>query len=171
VVPVTRIKHIDPEKMRFRRKVLVPLFDNRAGYWYLTKVAPTIDSTVTPATRAWLSSVPGTPLLLITTTGAKSGRPRTHPLMYWSRGDDVVLMASNFGRDRHPAWLHNVMANPDVTLEFRGRRGHYRARVTEGAEHDELWEKAKDFISNYRSYEQRVADKRDIQVVVCSPVD
>jgi deazaflavin-dependent oxidoreductase (nitroreductase family) len=164
------IKHIDPDSMVLRRKLLVPLSNNRLGYWYLTRVAPRIDATLTPATKAWLSSVPGTPLLLMTTTGAKSGKQRTSPLIYWSRGDDVILMASNYGRDSHPAWLFNVKAHPDVTLLFRGKQGHYRARVAEGAEHDELWQKSKDYIANYRSYERRSAGKRDIQVVVCTPV-
>jgi deazaflavin-dependent oxidoreductase (nitroreductase family) len=165
---VTRIKRVDPTSMRFRRKLLVPLSNNRVGYWYLTRVAPKVDATLTPATRAWLSSVPGTPLLLITTIGAKSGKERTNPLIYWSRGDDVILVASNYGRDSHPAWLFNVKANPDVTLLFRGKRGHYRARVAESAERDGLWETCKDFIANYRSYEERAA--RTIEVVVCSPV-
>jgi deazaflavin-dependent oxidoreductase (nitroreductase family) len=168
---MAQIKHIDPDSLRLRRKVLVPLSNNRVGYWYLTKVAPRIDATLTPATKAWLSSVPGMPLLLITSTGAKSGKPRTNPLVYWSRGDDVIVMASHYGRDSHPAWLFNVKAHPDVTLLFRGKRGDYRARVAEGAERDELWETSKDFIGNYRSYEQRAAGKRQIQVVVCSPVD
>jgi deazaflavin-dependent oxidoreductase (nitroreductase family) len=167
---MAQIKQIDPDRMRFRRKVLVPLFNNRAGYWYLTRVAPKIDGTVTPRTRAWLSSLPGTPLLLCTTTGARTGKPRTHPLMYWSRGSDVVLMASNFGRDTDPAWLANLRAHPVVTLEFRGKRGPYRARVAQGAERDELWERSKDYIANYRSYEERVGGRRDIQVVVCSPM-
>ncbi len=167
---MAQIKRVDPQSMAWRRKVLVPLSNNRLGYWYLTKVAPKIDATLTPATKAWLSSVPGTPLLLITTTGAKSGKARTNPLTYWSRGDDVILMASNYGRDSHPAWLFNVKAHPDVTLLFRGKQGHYRARVAEGAERDELWETSKSFIANYGSYEQRVAGKRDIQVVVCTPV-
>ena len=168
---MTQIKHMDPDRMTFRRKVLVPLFNNRVGYWYLTTVAPRIDATVTPATQAWLSSLPGTPLLLITTTGAKSGKQRTHPLMYWSRGQDVILMASNFGRETHPAWFFNVKAHPEVTLQFRGKRGKYRARVAAGAERDELWERAKDFIANYRTYEHRAAGKRHIQVVVCSPAN
>ena len=129
---MTRIKHVDPTSMSLRRKVLVPLSNNRVGYWYLTRVAPKIDATLTPATRAWLSSVPGTPLLLITTIGAKSGKERTNPLIYWSRGDDVILMASNYGRDSHPAWLFNVKANPEVTLLFRGKRGRYRARDRRG---------------------------------------
>src|SRR3954452_13209523 len=128
------IKHIGPESMGLRRKVLVPLSNNRLGYWYLTRVAPRIDATLTPATRGWLSSVPGTPLLLLTTTGARSGKVRTHPLIYWSRGEDVILMASNYGRDSDPAWLFNIEAHPDVTLLCRAKRGHYRARVAEGNE-------------------------------------
>ena len=129
---MSQIKRMDPDGMTFRSRVLVPLLNNRAGYWYLTTVAPKIDAWLTPVTRAWLSSVPGTPLLLITTTGARSGKPRTNPLVYWSRGHDVILMASNFGRDSHPSWLFNVKANPDVTLLFRGKRGPYRARLCRG---------------------------------------
>ena len=168
---MTRISHVDPARMKFRRRVLVPLSNNRLGYWYLTVLAPRIDATVTPATRAWLSSVPGTPLLLATTTGAKTGLPRRHALIYWSRGQDVILMASNYGRDRDPAWLGNLKAHPELTLLYRGREGRYRARIADGAERDELWATAKHFIGNYRSYEQRVVGKRDIQVVVCSPLD
>ena len=67
-------------------------------------------------------------------------------------------------------WLYNVIANPDVTLEFRGRTGHYRARVAEGAERDGLWSSAKRFIANYADYEQRAGD-REIQIVVCEYVD
>src|SRR3954454_3188809 len=165
-----QIKRVDPESMAFRRKLLVPLSNNRLEYLYLTKVAPRIDATLTPATKAWLSSVPGMPLLLITTTGARSGKARTNPLIYWSRGDDVILMASNYGRDSDPAWLFNIRAHPDVTLLFRGKQGHYRARVAEAGERDKLWETSKSFIANYGSYEQRAAGKRDIQLVVCVPV-
>ncbi|HTY71198.1 MAG TPA: nitroreductase/quinone reductase family protein [Actinomycetes bacterium] len=168
---MTRITSVDPASMAWRRRILVPLSNNRVGYWYLTRVAPRIDATLTPATGAWLSSVPGTPLLLLTTTGARSGRPRTTPLMFFSRGEDVILMASNFGRRSHPAWLSNVEADPEVTLLFRSRRGRYRARIAEGAEREELWATAKAFIANYRSYESRVADQRTIAVVVCSPLD
>jgi deazaflavin-dependent oxidoreductase (nitroreductase family) len=167
---MTRIKQVDPTSMRLRRKALVPLSNNRVGYWYLSRIAPRIDATLTPATRAWLSSVPGTPLLLLTTTGARSGKSRTNALVYWSRGEDVILMASNYGRDAHPAWLHNVRAHPQVVLLFRGKRGRYLARVAEGQERQELWETSKAFIGNYRSYEDRVGDKRQIEVVVCTPL-
>jgi deazaflavin-dependent oxidoreductase (nitroreductase family) len=166
---MVKLPHVDPDGIKFRRHVLVPIFNNRFGYWYLTTIAPSIDRTVTPATHAWVSSVPGTPLLLMTHHGAKSGKQRVTPLMYFSRGDDVVLMASNYGRPKDPAWLANIRANPEVMLEYRGRRGRYRARVPDGAERDELWQVAMDYIANYRSYEQR-AGQRQIRVVVCSPI-
>jgi deazaflavin-dependent oxidoreductase (nitroreductase family) len=163
---MTKLPFIDPDGARLRRRFLVPLFDTPPGLWYLTTVAPRIDATVTRRTKGWLSSVPGGSLLLMTHTGAKSGLPRTTPLLYWSRGDDVIVMASHYGRPSHPAWLTNVRANPDVTLTFRGRTGRYRARVAQGAERAELWAKAKAYVRNYASYEQTAGD-REIQVVVC----
>jgi len=161
-----KLPHIDPHGARLRRRFLVPLFDTPAGLWYLTTVAPKIDATVTARTRGWVSSVPGGSLLLMTHTGAKSGLSRTTPLLYFSRGDDVVVMASNYGRPSHPAWLANVRANPDVTLTFRGRTGRYRARVAAGAERAQLWATAKEYVRTYASYEEATPD-REIQIVVC----
>jgi len=161
-----KLPHIDPNGARLRRRFLVPLFDTSAGLWYLTTLAPKIDATVTTRTKGWLSSVPGGSLLLMTHTGAKSGLPRTTPLLYFSRGDDVVVMASNYGRASHPAWLANVRANPGVTLTFRGRTGHYRARVAQGAERAQLWATAKAYVRNYASYEEATPN-REIQIVVC----
>lgn len=167
---MAKLPRMDPNGTRLRRKLLVPISNSRPGYWYLTKIATRIDRTLTPATKAWVSSVPGFPLLLLRHTGAKSGIERTTPLLYFSRSDDVVLMASNYGREKDPAWLHNVRANPEVSLEFRGRRGRYRVVVPEGVERDELWETAKSYIENYARYEER-AENRQIHVVVCEYLD
>ncbi|MEI2715945.1 MAG: nitroreductase family deazaflavin-dependent oxidoreductase [Candidatus Nanopelagicales bacterium] len=167
---MSKLPRVDPRGLRLRRKYLVPLLNNPAGYWYLTTIAPRIDRTITPMTRAWISSLPATPLLLMTHTGAKSGIERKSPLMYYTRGEDVILMASNYGRTSHPAWFHNVQVNPDVTLQFHGRTGRYRARVATPEERDELWRTAKDFIANYANYEDRAGD-REIQIVVCEFVE
>jgi deazaflavin-dependent oxidoreductase (nitroreductase family) len=59
----------------------------------------------------------GANMVLITTTGAKSGQPRTNPLMYLPDGDRIVIFGSNGGADSHPAWFHNVKANPDIAVE------------------------------------------------------
>jgi deazaflavin-dependent oxidoreductase (nitroreductase family) len=79
-------------------------------------------------------------------------------------------MASNYGRTRNPAWLANVKANPEVELQARGRGGHYRARVAQGAERERLFELAKRLTRVYANYELR-ATGRTIQIVVCEPLD
>ena len=107
---------------------------------------------------------------MLTATGARSGRPRTTPLLYFSDGDDVVLIASNYGGRRHPAWYRNVKANPDVTLSARGQTARYRAREAEGAERDRLWKLAQRFARTYGRYEQMAGERR-IPLMVLSPLD
>ncbi len=171
--PVMRVPPVDPTAPRRIRKALMePVALTDAGRWYLINVAPRIDATLGRLSRGHLSSLPGIPMLLMTHTGAKSGRTYTTPLIYFTDGSDgdVVLMASNYGRARHPAWLANVRANPDVELQARGRGGRYRARIADPAERDRLFGLAKRLTRAYANYELRAAD-RTIQIVVCSPLD
>ena len=167
-----RIPPIDPTKpRRVRKAVMEPFALSDAGRWYVLNVAPKIDATLGQASRGRLSSLPGLPVLTLTHRGAKSGRIYRSPLVYFTDGDgDVVLIASNYGKGRHPAWLANVRANPDVTLLARGREGRYRARLAEPAERDRLFALAKGLTRVYASYEQR-ATERTIQIVICSPLD
>ena len=76
----------------------------------------------------------GRPVLLLTTTGAKSGQPRLAPVVYSRDGERFVIVASKGGAPTHPAWYHNLVANPVVTVEVGGETFEARARVTEGAE-------------------------------------
>jgi deazaflavin-dependent oxidoreductase (nitroreductase family) len=79
------------------------------------------------------------PLLLLTTTGARSGRPRTSPIMYVRDGDRLIVIASANGAARDPNWIHNLRADPRVTVELPGDT--YAATATElsGAERDRVW--------------------------------
>jgi deazaflavin-dependent oxidoreductase (nitroreductase family) len=166
-----RIPPVDPTaSRRVRKAIMEPVALSDAGRWYLLNVAPRIDATLGRLSRGVLTSLPGIPMLLLTHTGAKSGRTYVTPLVYFTQGEDAILTASNYGHGRHPAWLANVRANPEVTLMARGRGGRYRARVAEGTERDRLFELAKRLTRAYRSYEQRAAG-RTIQIVVCSPLD
>ena len=167
-----RVPSVDPTQPRRLRKALIePLALSGAGRWYVLKVAPRIDATVGRRSGGRLMSIPGVPTLFLAHTGAKSGRTYVTPLVYFSDGDDVVLIASNYGRERHPAWLANVRANPEVRLQARGRSGRYRARVlAEGAERDRLFGLAKRLTRAYANYELRAGD-RTIQIVVCAPLD
>ena len=85
----------------------------------------------------------GAPLLLLTTTGAKSGREHTTPVVYLPDGDRLVVFGSKAGAPTHPAWYHNLVANPAVTVELPGERFRARAVVIEGAERDRLFDEQK----------------------------
>ena len=81
------------------------------------------------------------PLLLLTTIGAKSGQHRTTPMMYIPDGDRLLVIASNIGAPAHPAWYHNLVAHPEVTVEVGNETFPATAIVTEGAEREQLWAK------------------------------
>ncbi len=81
----------------------------------------------------------GRPLLLLTTTGARSGLPRTTPLMYISDGDRLLILASNAGASKHPDWYRNLVAHPQVTVEVGSETFDASAIVLEGEERARLW--------------------------------
>src|SRR5579864_2522873 len=89
--------------------------------------------------RANRSNFGGRPLLLITTTGAKSGQRRTTPIMYVPDGDRLLVIASNAGAPLHPAWYHNLVAHPDVIVEVSTETFEATAIVTTGEERQRLW--------------------------------
>ena len=79
------------------------------------------------------------PLLLLTTTGAKSGQRHTTPMMYIPNGDRLIVIASNIGAPKHPDWYHNLVAHPEVTVEVGTQTYDATAIVTQGAERQKLW--------------------------------
>jgi deazaflavin-dependent oxidoreductase (nitroreductase family) len=110
----------------------------------------------------------GMPVLVLTTTGRKSGVKRsvmlTSPLQL---GDSYVLVASRGGDDRNPAWLHNLQAEPAVEIEVDGRKRAMVARVADAAERAELWPRIVADHSNYGDYQTKT--EREIPVVVLDP--
>jgi deazaflavin-dependent oxidoreductase (nitroreductase family) len=106
----------------------------------------------------------GRPLLLLTTTGAKSGQPRTIPLVYTTDGDRIVVIASNGGAHTHPAWYHNVLANTEVTVELGTEKFEARAGVPEGAERDRLFDAQAALMPGFAEYQANT--ERRIPVVV-----
>jgi deazaflavin-dependent oxidoreductase (nitroreductase family) len=104
------------------------------------------------------------PLVVITTTGAKSGQPRTIPLVHTRDGDRVVIIASKGGAPTHPDWYFNIKANPEVTVELPGETFRARAVVyTEGPERDRLYRAQADLMPNFDEY--AAATDRVIPVV------
>ncbi|MBX7433462.1 nitroreductase/quinone reductase family protein [Mycobacterium sp. Y57] len=142
-----------------------------AGQWYLRHISPRIDPVLMRATRGRVSSIGTWPrFLLLTHTGAKSGIVRTTPLIYFTDADRVILIASNYGGTRHPAWYHNVRANPTVTLSAGGFEGRFVGEEVGGADYDRLWALAKHWNPGYPRYEAS-AGERAIPLLAFTPTD
>ena len=104
------------------------------------------------------------PVLLLTTTGRRSGQQRTAPVLYLADADRLVVIGSNAGNTRAPAWALNLKAHPDADVQIRGKRRRVRARVTEGDERAQLWGRMNEQYEGFDDYEQRTS--RDIALFV-----
>ena len=166
-----RVPEFDPAKPRNPlQRATRWVAKSRLGGWVALNVANTIDPHLMRASRGLLKTPSGVPTVLVTHTGAKSGKRRTTPLVYFSDGGNVVLIASQTGKPRHPSWYHNLRAHPEVELWARGRGGTYRAREAEGAERERLWRLATQLYPGYDDYQERAdAAGRRIPVIVCEP--
>jgi F420H(2)-dependent quinone reductase len=107
------------------------------------------------------------PVLLLTTTGRKSGQPRTAPVVYLADGDNVVLINTNAGNAKIPAWSLNLKANPQAEVELGRRRHKVRARVAEGEERADLWSKHIEQYAGFDDYKEKL--DREISVFVLEP--
>jgi deazaflavin-dependent oxidoreductase (nitroreductase family) len=106
----------------------------------------------------------GSPMILVTHKGAKSGVERTTPLVYTRDGDRYVIIASKAGAPSHPAWYHNLVANPDVTVEVGTDKFPARATVVTGEERQRLYDEQAALMPNFKEYQEKTA--REIPVVV-----
>lgn len=115
------------------------------------------------------SILAGLQIVVLSTTGAKSGKPRTTPLAALFDGDKIVLIASDFGNPRHPAWYYNLRANPEVKVSVYGQEGKFLAHEAVGDERERYWEMA---VTSYRGYEKyaQQAGERTIPVMVLTPL-
>lgn len=112
--------------------------------------------------------IPGGPsMLLLDHVGAKSGASRTSPLLYLEDGPNLVVVASKGGHPRHPAWLHNLRANPETTVQVGSERRLVRARVATAEERWRLWPRAVKVYRGYADYQRRTG--REIPLVILEP--
>jgi deazaflavin-dependent oxidoreductase (nitroreductase family) len=114
-----------------------------------------------------LGEIVGMPVLLLTTTGRKSGQPRTTPLVYHREGDDYLIAASNGGVATHPAWYYNLTTTPEVQVEVAGRTFRAEVTILTGAARDQVYESFKASSDNFVRYEQTAP--RTIPVIRLTP--
>jgi F420H(2)-dependent quinone reductase len=109
------------------------------------------------------------PILLLNTTGRKSGKRRTSPLLYVMDGDDFVIIASKGGAPTHPAWYLNLKADPDASVEVGDREVRVRAEEADPEEKLRLWQKMVEMYPTYDDYQRKT--KREIPLLILHPVE
>lgn len=115
-----------------------------------------------------ITRIVGLPVIQLTTKGARTGQLRTVPLVSVADGETIALIASNFGKRRHPGWYYNLKANPECEVKFKSNSKEFIARETGGDEYHHYWQIAVSLYAGYEKYKQRAAH-RHIPVMVLEP--
>jgi deazaflavin-dependent oxidoreductase (nitroreductase family) len=153
------------------QRALHPILRTKASGWFLARTLHHFDRPVLRLSRgryALTSLLAGLPVVTVTTRGAKSGQPRSLPLIALPDGENVILIASNFGQKHHPAWYYNLRAHPEVQLTYEGQTVAYVVRETSGEERERCWQRAVEIYSGYARYKER-AGQRQIGVFLLTP--
>lgn len=146
----------------------------RPGAWFGAHVLHHFDRAFFKLSRGrstLTSYIAGLPMVVLTTTGAKSGQPRTTPLLAIRDPQDprrFALIASNWGQDHHPGWYHNLKANPRLVCTLDGVTAPYRAQEASGEEYQRFWQIASQTYFGYPLYKQRVGARR-IPIMLLEP--
>jgi deazaflavin-dependent oxidoreductase (nitroreductase family) len=141
------------------------------GSWLFARIMHHVDRPVHRLTRGrftFASLVSGLPVLMLTTTGAKSGQPRTVPVVGIPTQNDLAVIASNFGQYRHPAWYHNLRAHPEAEIVVQGQRRRVRAREADPERREQIWQEGLRVYPGFGQYERRASHRR-ISVFVLEP--
>jgi deazaflavin-dependent oxidoreductase (nitroreductase family) len=168
-VSVRRESPIRGRRLRIDEALLERLLMSPAGYQFLLRLAPRVDKVLIPRTNGRLSSAGIDKIGLVTTTGAKSGRSRTHPLTLIVDTDGLLAIGSNSGRANHPAWSTNLLAHPECTVEFMGPPAQYKAELLTGDARTSAWATVADFYAGYARYQASCAP-REIRVFRLRPI-
>lgn len=143
----------------------------RLGMWLFASLAHRADrlflrlSANELTLAGWLT---GLPVILLTTTGARSKQPRSLPLVGIVEGERLVLIGSNFGRKHNPAWVYNLRAHPSAWVSWDGRAGAYQARPADESEYPRYWQLAVNLFPGYARY-RASAGSRPIQIFILTP--
>jgi deazaflavin-dependent oxidoreductase (nitroreductase family) len=138
--------------------------------WFYARALHHIDGLVYRASRGrttFTSWVAGLPIMMLTTTGARSGRRRTLPVIGVPHDECVVVIASNYGQDNNPAWYHNLRANPHAHILFEGERRNVVARELSGDEREHWYARGVEIYPGWTEYRKRT--HREIPVIELRP--
>lgn len=140
----------------FLRRPLVALASSKPGSWLIRTLTP-LDRRLLLRSRGRYTVLGpfGAPVLLLTTTGAKSGLPRTTPLLFARDGDSAIVVGSNFGQGHHPAWTGNLRKQSQAVVTIGGKDIPVTAYLLEGEEAAAAYRRMEDVASTYSAYRRR----------------
>jgi deazaflavin-dependent oxidoreductase (nitroreductase family) len=138
--------------------------------WLLSHVLHRVDRAIDRVSRGRINVtqvLTGLPVVMLTTIGAKTGQHRMVPLVAIPAGENIILIASYFGNQHHPAWYYNLIAHPEATLADHQFSGQYQAREVLDSERETYWQRAVNVYAGYNAYKRRA--KRVIPIVLLIP--
>lgn len=154
------------------QRVVHKVAGSAAGGAALARIASPLDKVTSRLSGGRQTStelLTGLPILMLTTTGARTGQPRTHPVLGIPHGDDFGLQSGNFGVKSMPAWVHNLRANPQATVEHGGKTVDVVARPASAEEADTILGAGAELFPGLADYGRRA--KRELDVFVLTAVD
>jgi len=159
---VTRLGYRYPERNTVRRGVL-KFAATPAVSWFGARALPILDRQVLRLTRgrtSWSEIAAGTPVLVLTTRGARSGEPRTSHLLGIPVGDTLALIGTNFAQAGTPAWVHNLLVDPRATITYRRSQVAVNAREVAGTEYEQVFAAAALLYPGYGAYRSRLTHRQ-----------
>lgn len=165
------IPRVDPRaRPAAWKRLLQSMVSTKPGTAIHRMLAARLDAPIMRATRGRVSFAFGAlPMVVLVSTGARSGQPRETPLGYFTDDDDVILIASNYGGARHPAWYHNLRAHPECELRIGEHGGRFVAREATDADRDRLFALASELYPGYTNYAAHTDGIRTIRVLRLTP--
>jgi deazaflavin-dependent oxidoreductase (nitroreductase family) len=151
---------------------MVRMAATRPMSWFYARTIHHVDRIVfrlTGGRHTFVALASGLPVVMLTTTGARSGAPRSVPVLGIPVGERVAVIGSNYGQRHHPAWYHNLRANPRASITMNGVTRAMEGREASDEERERLWRRGLEIYPGWSIYEQR-ASTRQIPIVVLSPV-
>jgi deazaflavin-dependent oxidoreductase (nitroreductase family) len=162
-------------KYSLANRIVQKTASTRPGAWFFARTLHRFDRLALKMSgnQFTLSSLlGGLPIVMVTTTGARSGLPRTLPLIAVldeTEPGKLALIATNWGQQQYPAWYYNLRAHPQATVSLKGQAAAYTAHEAEGDEYEKFWQAAAATYIGYPFYKERIAGGRRIPIMILTP--